>query len=62
MIELIDKRDGKFSIKEINSDFLIEYNGEICALKDLEVNGLKVIDVILKDDETILMYKRGIKS
>lgn len=59
---MIDKRKGKYSIKEVNSDFMIEYNGLIYALKDLEVVGLKINAVILKDGETDLLYKRTIKS
>ncbi|QYW08133.1 hypothetical protein 15570_00036 [Lokiarchaeota virus WyrdV1] len=61
MIQIIDKREGKYSIKNVDSSFMIKYNGEIYALKDLEVIGLKISAVVLKDNETDLIYKRVIK-
>lgn len=61
MIQLIDKRNGLYKINNVNSEYLIDYNGEIYALKDLEVVGLKIISVILKDKTTDLIYERVIK-
>lgn len=61
MIQLIDKRDGKYSIKQVRDDFLIDYNGEVYALKDLGIVGLKINAVVLKDNETDLIYKRNLK-
>lgn len=62
MIQLIDKRAGKYSIKEVDLSYLIKYNGLIYTLKELEVVGLKINAVILKDNETELLYKRIIKT
>ena len=61
LIQIIDKREGKYSIKNVDSSFIIEYNDEVYALKDLEVEGLRINAVVLKDNETDLMYKRVIK-
>ena len=62
LIQLIDKRKGKYSIKEVDMDYLIEYNDLIYTLNELKVVGLKLNAVILKDGETELLYKRIIKK
>lgn len=62
MVQLIDKRKGKYSIKEVDMGYILEYNGLIYTLNELKVVGLKINAVILKDGETDLLYKRIIKT
>ena len=56
MIEIIDKRNN--TIKEVSEDYKIEYAGEKYAIKDLHIDNLKVFCIILKEEETDLLYKK----
>ena len=56
MIEVIDKRNN--TVYDVSLNFQIKFNNQICKLKDLEFENLKIIGVIFqKNGEIDLCYK-----